>query len=238
MKNNSLLTIRLGVLASLSAVCLMVVTLGAAPEKPVKPPVAEKPAKWESAMLAFEASDKTNPPPKNAIFFIGSSSFTIWKTMPADLPEFPVVNRGFGGSQLSDSVNYVSRIVLPHKPKTILVYAGDNDIAAGKTATRVFDDFKKFVKTVHDTLPQTKIMFVSIKPSPSRWKFKEQVVTANKLISDYCQSNKNLEYIDIYTPMLDANGNPREELFRPDRLHMLKAGYDIWIPIIKKHLAK
>ena len=191
---------------------------------------------FEQAIKAFEESDKTNRPPKNAILFIGSSSIRLWKTVAQDFSEYKVINRGFGGSQIADSVRYTERIVLPYKPKAIVFYAGDNDLAAGKTPGQVFDDFKRFVYKVHWAQPKVKIYFVSVKPSPSRWKNNPQVLEVNRLIKEYCTHEKNLRYIDVYTAMIGADGLPRQELFAKDNLHMNEKGYALWTSLIKPNL--
>ena len=128
----------------------------------------QQPAPFENEIKAFEQSDKTNPPPKDAVLFVGSSSIRLWKTLEQDMPGMKVINRGFGGSQVEHSVRYADRIVLPYRPKLIVFYAGDNDIAAGKTPNRVLEDFKAFVAKVKTALPNTKILYVSIRPSVAR----------------------------------------------------------------------
>jgi len=193
---------------------------------------------YEPAIRAFEARDRTNPPPKDAVLFIGSSSIRLWTNAPAQFPDHPIINRGFGGSHVSDSVMFVERIVIPYAPKLILLYAGDNDLAGGKSPTRVLADFKEFVKKVHDQLPQSKIAFIAIKPSPSRAKLMPQGREANGLIRDFIATDDRLLYVDIFTPMLDADGNPREELFVKDRLHLNAEGYKLWAGIVKPVLDK
>jgi lysophospholipase L1-like esterase len=192
---------------------------------------------WELFIKAFEVSDKTNPPPKNAILFIGSSSIRIWTNVAEYFPEHKVINRGFGGSQISDSVRYVERIVLPYKPKAIVFYAGDNDMAGGKTPKQIRNDFERFVYKVHWALPETKIFFISIKPSPSRWKFHDQVIITNQMIKDLTKKKKELTFIDVYTAMINEQGLPREELFLKDKLHLNQKGYELWTSIIKPYLA-
>lgn len=199
-------------------------------------PAAPKVDRWEPAMKAFEQSDKTNAPPQNAVLFIGSSSIRAWRTLAKDFPEHKVINRGFGGSEIADSVRYADRIVLPYKPRTIVFYAGDNDLAKGLTPERLLADFKQFVSTVHKELPKTKIVFIAVKPSPSRWALKEKVIQSNKLIQDFCDSDKRLAFADVYTPMLGADGLPREELFIQDKLHMNGKGYELWTSVVRPHL--
>ncbi|MDB6121464.1 MAG: lipolytic protein family [Pedosphaera sp.] len=191
---------------------------------------------WEKEIQAFEISDKTNPPPQNAILFIGSSSIKRWTTLAADFPNHKVINRGFGGSQISDSVVFVDRIVIPYHPRQIFFYAGSNDINSGKTPEQVLADFKSFVGKVHAQLPETKIAFISIATSPSRWAQVEKVTEANHLIENFCRKEKHLVFIDIFHPMLDLEGKPRPEIFVKDGLHMKPEGYRIWISIITPYL--
>lgn len=189
--------------------------------------------RWEPDIEAFEATDKTNPPPQQAILFIGSSSIRIWSDLQRDFPGHKVFKRGFGGSELSDSVWFANRIVIPYRPKMILLYAGDNDIAGGKSPERILSDFKEFVQKVHAALPQTQIAYIAVKPCPDRKKFLPEVRATNRLIQDYTKTDGKLTFIDIYGPMLDENGGLRPELFRSDGLHMNAKGYAIWVSIIK-----
>ncbi len=193
---------------------------------------------WESAIEAFEASDKTNPPPRNAILVIGSSSIRKWTNAPAQFPAHRLINRGFGGSHLSDSVAFIERIVIPYQPKLVLLYAGDNDIAAGKSPEQVLADFKAFVAKVQTARPKTGIAYISIKASPARKKFMEQFKTANRLIREFIAGNPRLSYVDVFTPMLGADGQPRAELFVSDQLHLNDTGYKLWAGIVKPVLEK
>ena len=195
-------------------------------------------AKWEAAIAAFESADKTNPPPRDAVLFVGSSSIRLWKTLAQDFPEWKVINRGFGGSEIADSIAFADRIVLPYRPKTIVLYAGDNDIAGGKSPEQVFADFKAFVQRTRPALPKTKIAFISIKPSPARWRLAEKIQAANQMIRNFCGQNDNLIYMDVFNPMLGADGRPRAELFVEDQLHMNPKGYALWSGIIRPCLEK
>ncbi len=193
-------------------------------------------AKWEPDIQAFEASDKTNPPPHGPVLFVGSSSIRLWETLARDFPRHKVINRGFGGSQIADSVAFADRIILAYKPKIVVLYAGDNDIASGKSPEQVFPDFKALVEKIHAALPKTRIVFISIKPSPSRWLFADKVRAANQLIEAYCRQSKRLSYIDVFNPMLGADGNPRPELFIADSLHMNAKGYALWTKLVESSL--
>ena len=195
-------------------------------------------SKWETEIKAFEASDKTNSPPKGGILFLGSSSIRLWKTLAQDFPEHKVINRGFGGSHLADSVAFAGRIVTPYRPKMILLYAEDNDIAAGKTPEQVFADFKSFVQKIHAALPETRIAYISIKPSIARWQLVDKVKATNRFIEDYSRKNDKLLFIDVFTPMLGADGEPRKELFVSDGLHLNAKGYELWTSVIKPYLGR
>lgn len=191
------------------------------------------PEKWTGAIDKFTQADVTNPPPKGAVVFVGSSSIVKWTSLEKDFAGTKVINRGFGGSELADSVFYADRIVIPYRPRTVVLYAGDNDLHAGKTPETVFADFKAFAAKIHAALPETKVVYIAIKPSPSRWKIKDQVVKANALIAAECAKDpRHFAFADVYTPMLDAKGEPRPELFVQDMLHMNPAGYAIWTPIV------
>jgi hypothetical protein len=193
---------------------------------------------YEPAIRAFEASDKTNPPPKDAVVFIGSSSIRMWKTAPEQFPNHRVIMRGFGGSHLSDSVEFADRIVIPYRPRLVLIYAGDNDVNSGKTPERVLADFQAFVTKVHAALPETRIGYIAIKPSPSRMKHFEQFKTTNRLIREYTAANEKLLYVDVFTPTLGSDGQPRADLFVKDMLHLNEAGYKLWAGIVTPVLDK
>ena len=188
--------------------------------------------RWDKEIAAFEAQDKTNPPPKGAILFIGSSSIRLWKTLAEDLPEHKVINRGFGGSQIEDSVYFVDRMVVPYQPKRIVMYAGGNDINANKTPEQVASDFKAFVTKVHAKLPETRIAYISIAGNPARWSQVERVKRANELIREFTRTDKRLQFIDVFPHMLGEDGKPLPDIFVEDRLHMNEKGYAIWKRVV------
>ena len=192
--------------------------------------------RFESEIKAFEAADKTNSPPAGAILFVGSSSIRLWKDLTQDFAEFRVIQRGFGGSEINDVTAFAHRIVIPYQPRQVMLYAGDNDIANGKTPEQILNDFKALVAVIHDKLPQTIITFISIKPGPRRWHLADRARKANALIKDYSATNASLEFIDVFNPMVGVNGKPRPELFLADNLHMNRKGYDLWVTLIKPHL--
>jgi GDSL-like lipase/acylhydrolase family protein len=179
-------------------------------------------------IAAFEASDRINPPVKGGVLFVGSSSIRLWPHLAADFPGANVVQRGFGGSELWQVVNYAPRIVLPYCPARIVLYAGDNDIAAGRSPEQVLADYKNFVALVHRALPKTRIAFVSIKPSGSRWALVDKMRRANELVREYSSSDPKLVYIDTFTLMLGTGGAPQPDLYAADSLHLSTRGYDVW----------
>ena len=192
---------------------------------------------WEEAIQAFEQMDETDPPPEGAILFAGSSSIRMWSSLAEDFPDARVINRGFGGSQMSDLIHFADRIVTPYAPRLILVYEGDNDIAADKTAEQVFADYQEFVSLVHDRLPDTRIAFIAIKPSLARRALMDEMRKANELIEEYAGARDRLDYIDIFTPMLGEDGEPLPDIFVDDGLHMNAAGYAIWAEAVRPYLA-
>ncbi len=193
--------------------------------------------KWEETIEKFEKQDQSNPPPENAILFLGSSSIRGWD-LDKYFPKRKMINRGFGGSHIADSVEYAHRIVLPYKPRIIVFYAGDNDIAAGKSPNTVLNDFKEFVKIVHEELPETRIVFIAIKPSIKRWQLAEKMREANALIKGFIKRDQRLYFVDIDTPMIGKDGHPRKELFIEDGLHLNHKGYKLWTKLVKPYLKK
>jgi len=190
------------------------------------------PEKWTAAIEKFTQVDATNPPPRDAVLFLGSSSIVKWTTLAKDFPDVKVINRGFGGSELADSAFYLDRIAIPYRPHVVVLYAGDNDLQAGKTPGSVAADFAAFCTKIHAALPATRIVYIGIKPSPARWKLREQAMQANALIAAHCAQDQRRAFVDTWKPMLDAQGQPRPELFVADRLHMNPAGYAIWTPLL------
>jgi len=183
--------------------------------------------KWEKDIAAFEEKDKASPPPSNQIVFVGSSSIRMWKSSEA-FPDLKVINRGFGGSEMGDAAKYAERVVLPYKPRIVVVFAGGNDINAGKSPEQVADAFKSLVGKVHAALPKTKVYYISLFPNVKRRAQDEKCCKANELIQAYTKSDERLGYIDTASKMRAADGGPRPELLRDDGLHMNDDGYKIW----------
>jgi lysophospholipase L1-like esterase len=196
----------------------------------------QSPQPFAKEIQAFEAADRTNPPPRGATLFIGSSSIRLWKTLAEDFPGKKVINRGFGGSEIIHSVNYADRIILPYKPKRIVLYAGGNDINAGKSPEQILADYQALVKKVHARLPRTTLAYISIAPNPARWAQIEKVKRANQLIEAHTKQDRRLSFINVFPHMLGADGLPRPEIFVADRLHMNASGYELWKGIVGAHL--
>lgn len=216
-----------------AAVLVLFSWLAARPS-PALPP-SNNPARWESAIAAFEASDKQSPPPKDGILFVGSSSIRLWD-LKKHFPDLSVINRGFGGSQLEDSIHFAGRIVLPYEPRVIVLYAGDNDLAAGKSPEQVVEDFKRFAAVVHQKLPKTRIIYISIKPSNQRWKLIEKIRAANAGILEAAKADGRLSFVDVHPAMLGEDGLPRKELLVEDGLHLSPAGYEIWSKLVREKI--
>ncbi|APG03636.1 hypothetical protein BJI69_06760 [Luteibacter rhizovicinus DSM 16549] len=194
--------------------------------------------RWNADIQAFEASDKANPPPANAVLFIGSSSIRFWKTLPTDFPGYRVINRGFGGSDLDDSTAFAERIVEPYHPAALVMYAGDNDLQGGDSPEQVRDDFAAFVGKVRQAQPHLPIAFIAIKPSVARIALLPQILQADKLIRDWAMTQSNVAFLDVVPAMLDAQGQPKPDLFIDDGLHMTAKGYALWVAQVKPWLAE
>jgi lysophospholipase L1-like esterase len=192
---------------------------------------------WQSSIDDFVAADRQHPPAPGGVVFVGSSSIRLWSSLESDFATSNIVKRGFGGSRMSDSAYFADRIVLPYRPRLVVVYAGDNDLAEGVKPQDVLASYIDLVRQVHKALPETRVAFISIKPSPSREALMGLTRQTNKLVEDYSKGDPKLDYIDVYTKMLDSEGRPRMELFNADRLHLNKTGYAIWTAAINEQLA-
>jgi lysophospholipase L1-like esterase len=218
---------------SLIVLCLLACAPQVAPHNAVpSSPQAATASQWEPEFERFEAQDRANPPRPGGIVFVGSSSIRNWVTLERDFPGLPVLNRGFGGSESGDVVQFADRIVVRYKPRVVVYYEGDNDLFAGKTPAQVLNNFQTFVATMHRELPGTRVVFVSVKPSIARWNIVDKTRETNQLVGDYVRTDDRLVYVDVFSSMLDASGRPRRELFVEDGLHMTPAGYVIWQHLI------
>lgn len=215
---------------------------GQAQVSPTPQPSTERKAgaPFAAEIAAFEASDKKNMPPPGGILFVGSSSIRLWSTLAQDFPGLPVINRGFGGSQIADSVRYADRIVIPYKPKMIVFYAGTNDLNAGKPPAQVLEDYQSFVDKVHATLSDTRIVYLAINPSVARWKQEDKTLETIRLIRQYVreadQKAYKLSFIDAHERLLGADGKPQPDILRADGLHLNAKGYKAWLAIVKPEI--
>ena len=213
-----------------SRLLLLLAALAAAPL------ASATPEHWKDDIARFERSDAAHPPPRGAVVFVGSSSIALWTTLARDFPDVPTINRGFGGSEMADSAFYADRIVVPYRPRLVVVYAGDNDLWAGKTPETVLADFRAFRTQVLAALPETRILYLSIKECPSRAAMRDAVRTANRLIAADCAATPRCAFVDVTTPLLAPGGGFRPELYRGDQLHLSAAGYAIWVRILAPRL--
>lgn len=188
----------------------------------------------------FKKLDSITPPPEKPILFIGSSSFTNWKDVNDYFPTYPILNRGFGGSSLPHLVLYANDIIFNYNPKQIVIYCGENDLTSGKsiTADTILQRFKRLHSLIRDKYPFISIVYISMKPSPSREKYLPVMKKGNKLIKKFTKKKKNTAFADVYHHMLTKKGDIIKEIFLPDNLHMNKKGYQIWQPIIEPFLLK
>ncbi len=198
---------------------------------------AERPApeRWQQAMDAFAATDRENPTATGGIVFVGSSSIRMWK-LDKWFPDLPVLNRGFGGSHIADATHYLELLVLRHKPQVVVFYAGDNDVARGLSLSDVVADYRAFVEKLQTALPQTRLVYVPIKPSIARWKLYPRMREANRQIAEIAAADPLQTFIDIATPMLGDDGKPRADLFISDGLHLSDEGYKLWTSLVRPHL--
>ena len=194
---------------------------------------------WDE-IQKFKSQDSLHFPPKNAILFVGSSSFTKWTDVQNYFPGYKIINRGFGGSSLPDVIHYANDIIVPYHPKQVVIYCGENDLAASDTVTSkmVFNRFKNLFTMIRKKLTLVPILFISIKPSPSRQKLMPKMVAANEMIKRFLSKNKKATFADVYHKMLKVDGQPMDDIFIEDKLHMNAKGYAIWQKEIKPYLLR
>lgn len=189
------------------------------------------PTRFAEAFEEFAEWDAKNSTPENAILFVGSSSIVRWNSAEA-FPGLPVINRGFGGSQASDALHWVEAAVLQYDPAVVVYYEGDNDTSAGKKAEQIFGDMRAFAQAVMAHDRSTQIVFISVKPSLSRWDSWGEMEATNDLLRQFTLESPSLHFVDVGTPMLGEDGEPIPELFVSDGLHMTQAGYDVWNRVV------
>ena len=195
--------------------------------------VAER---WAETIQGFVASDQQSPYPAGGAVFTGSSSIVRWNTLQEDFPDLDPLNRGFGGSQLSEVRVYLDDLVIKHRPEVVVLYAGENDIAFGRSAEDVFNDYIAIVAEMRRELPETRLVFISVKPGPARWDRVGEVRKVNSMVMEFAARDPLLDYVDVFTPMLNAQGEPIPELFVEDGIHMTPAGYEIWTSVIEPYV--
>lgn len=184
----------------------------------------------------FKQQDSIKFPPKKAVLFIGSSTFTKWTDVASYFPKHTIINRGFGGSSLPDVINYVKDIVYPYQPKQVVVYCGENDFAGGASANVVVDRVRQLFDLIRKRYPKVQITYISIKPSPSRQKYRAMMVEANAMIAAMISKMKRTNYINTYDAMFHADGKLMTDIFLSDKLHMNAKGYAIWAKIMEPYL--
>lgn len=195
---------------------------------------------WDKEIQKFEQLDKTEVYPENSIIFTGSSSIKLWSTLKDDMAPFPVIHRGYGGARLSDLAVYADRIIYPHKCSAVVIFVANDIIGqeGDKSPEEVGRLFSYILKTIRKKLPETPVFWISITPTSSRWKVWPQIKEANNIIRDICGKNKNTFFIPTEHAFLNEKGQPRDELFRPDLLHLNAEGYKVWTQVIKPEIAK
>lgn len=195
------------------------------------------PPYWDDVQ-AIRRYDKIYAPPASPILFTGSSSIRLWNNLAEQFRGYTVLNRGIGGAVIADIDRYVEELILPYKPKQVVLYIGENDIISAPNGDSVFTAFRKLFLHIRSVLPELPLAYISIKPSPSREQFLPIAIRANELIKAFLSEQPRAGFIDIYPLMLDKKGQFRRELFRQDMLHMLPEGYTIWYKRVKPFLVK
>jgi lysophospholipase L1-like esterase len=194
--------------------------------------------RFEGEVSKMEAAARRSPAPTGAVMLYGSSSFRLWTNAAAQFPHVDLLNRGFGGSQLSDLNEFFTRLVVPAAPRLLLIYGGDNDLAAGKSPEQVLLDFQQLISLVREHLPNTRVGFVAIKPSPSRLSLLAAQNDANRRVRRYARSLRRVDFLDVASPLLRADGTPDPACFLDDRLHLNGAGYDRWLEVLGPYVQR
>ncbi len=192
-------------------------------------------AEWEEEIAGIAAREEADLPPDGAILFAGSSSIRLWESLAEDYAPRDVINRGFGGSQMSDLIDYFDRIFPPCHPRQVIIYSGGNDLDVGVTADQVAKSFSMLCEMLAEALPEMKIALIGLAPNPERWSQREEQLRLIELTSDYCL-RKGHDFIDVWTPMMGEDGLPSRDLYVEDRLHMNAAGYAMWKRIVEPYL--
>jgi lysophospholipase L1-like esterase len=198
--------------------------------------VAQQPAdRWEKYVAAYEEADRIAPPPKGEIVFVGSSTIRRWD-VASYFPGVTIINRGIDGTELADAVRYIDRLVLRYEPRLVVLYACDTDIGYGRLSEQVSVDFERFVRAIHTKLPQTRILYIGVKPSPLRWLQVDRMRMANQVIQAICERDDRLAFVDFDNLMLGWDERPRQDLYVDDGLHLSPLGYQIWTAVLRPYL--
>jgi len=199
---------------------------------------SDDPAVWKREIAKFKEQDRHHSPLQGVIVFTGSSSIRFWQALEQDMAPLPVINRGFGGAKINQVAYYADQIVIPYRPRAVVLFAGTNDLGSfnTKTAQEVFEGYVEFVKVVHAALPETPIYYIAITPTPSRWKTWSVARDANQRIKAYTETDPRLHFIDMTNEILGPDGRPKRDLYIQDRLHPSAKGYALWTSIIKPTL--
>lgn len=196
------------------------------------------PLRFQEEINSYKQADKLNPPPKGCYLFIGSSSMRMWKSLQDDFKDYPVINRGFGGSHFSDVIYYFDDLILAYNPVKIVIYEGDNDIAGNKMPNTIMKDVTELLGMIRENLDHPEIAIISAKPSPSRWGLKDEYESLNASLKKLASKDEDLTFIDVYSSMLNEKGLPEPELFLEDSIHMTEKGYRIWEAQIRPFVEK
>ena len=197
---------------------------------------SEGPERFEESIQQFEQQDKEIPFPNGAVLFVGSSSIKIWDSLDEDFPGVTAINRGFGGSQFSDLLYYISRVVTCYNPSKIFIYEGDNDISAGKKPKDILNEAKQVRQAIARKLPGVPVLFIAAKPSVARWKLRKKYMQLNSELSLYAGSTPYTGFVNVWSPAMDASGEVMKDIFLEDNLHMNAKGYAIWKKAIEPFL--
>jgi lysophospholipase L1-like esterase len=187
---------------------------------------------YEDEVRVLEATCRDSPPPPGVVAFYGSSSIRLWHTLAADFPGRGVVNLGFGGSTLAACAHFFERLVPPCRPRTLVLYAGDNDLGDGRSPDEVLASFRALNARLRTTIPTLRLAILSVKPSPARWHLQPQIEQANRLFLAEVSGRADARYVNVHSPMLGPDGRPRIELYAEDGLHLSSAGYRVWTEVV------
>jgi len=197
---------------------------------------AQDPKRFQKEIETLAEKDYCFSPDKELLLFTGSSSIRMWNDVQSAFPGYHVINKGFGGSHFSDLIYYYDELIGPHDPDYLFIYEGDNDIASGKNPKKVRDEARMLVNRIRQDKPQAKIVLIAAKPSIARWELKKEYEKLNRHLERIAKKTKGVEFADVWSAMLDENGEVYRDVFIDDNLHMNDKGYRIWEQVIGRHL--